>query len=87
MKNKTTLQLPPDEDSFYQHMLPANYQAKIWYEFISPSCPSSLLSHGYATDGQLLLPVQFTTNASPKFLNQLRIGDKSDVESNDSSNE
>ena len=25
MKNKTTLRLPPDEDSFVQHLLRANY--------------------------------------------------------------
>ena len=31
-----------------------------------------------------MLPVQYTTNACPEFLNQLRIKDKSDVESSDS---
>ena len=51
MKNKTTLRLPSDEDSFYQHMLRANYQAKIWYDFTSPACPSSPLNHGYTIDG------------------------------------
>ena len=66
-------------------MLRANYQAKIWYDFTSPACPSSPLSHGYAIDGQLLLPVQCTTDAYPELLNQLRIEDKSDVKSIDSS--
>ena len=69
MKNKTTLQLPPYEDSFFQHMLRANYQAKIWYDFASLACPSSPLNHGYATDGQPMLPVQYTTDACPEFLN------------------
>ena len=87
MKNKTTLLLCPDEDSFYQHMLHANYQAKIWHDFSSPACPPSPLNHGYAIYGQILLPVQYTTNASPEFSSQLRIEDKSHVESSDSSDE
>ena len=64
MKNKT---------SFYQHLLRANYQAKIWYGFTSPACPSSPLNHGYAIDRQLLLPVQYTTDVCPEFLNYRRI--------------
>ena len=43
------------------------------------------LHHGYAIDVQLLLPVQCTTSASPESLNQLRIEDKRDVESSNSS--
>ena len=46
MKNKTTLLLSPDEDSLYQLMLHANYQAKIWHGFSSPACPPSPLNHG-----------------------------------------
>ena len=69
---------------FFQHMLRANYQAKIWYDFAPLACPSSPLNHGYAIDGQPMLPVQYTTDACPEFLNQLRIEDKSDVESSDS---
>ena len=68
-------------------MLRTNYQAKIWYDFTSPACPWSLLNHGYTTDGQLLLPVQYTTDVCPEFLNQLLIEDKSVVESSDSSDE
>ena len=51
MKYKTTLRLSPDEDYFYQHILRANYQAKICYDFTSPACPPSPLNHGYANDG------------------------------------
>ena len=54
MKNITTLRLPPEGDSFYQHLLRTNYQA---YDFTSPACYSSSLNYGYATHGQLLLPV------------------------------
>ena len=79
--------LPPDEDFFYDHMLRANYQAKIWYDFSSSACSSSSLNHGYAIDGQLPLPVRYSTDACSKFLNQLHIEDKSDVKSSDSSNE
>ena len=57
MKNKTTLQLSPERDSFYQHLLRTNYQANIWYDFNSPACHSSSLNYGYGTVGQLLLPV------------------------------
>ena len=81
MKNKRTLRLLPDEDSFYQQMLRANYQAKIWYDFTYPACPSSPLNHGFAIDGRLLLPVKYTTDSCPEFLNQLLIEDKSDAES------
>ena len=63
-----------------------NYQAKIWYDFTSPACPSSPLNHGYVVEGQLLLPGQQTTDACSQFLNQLRIVDKSG-ESSDSSHE
>ena len=41
MKNKTTLRLPPDEDSFEQHLLRANYQAQIWYNFANSDAPSN----------------------------------------------
>ena len=81
MKNKRTSRLLPDEDSFYQQMLRANYQAKIWYDFTYAACPPSPLNHGFAIDGQLLLPVQYTTDSCPEFLNQLLIEDKSDAES------
>ena len=47
MKNKTTLGLPPDEDSFRQHLLRANYQAKVWYDFKSPSAPEDPQRHCY----------------------------------------
>ena len=68
-------------------MLRANYQAKIWYDFTSPACHLSPLNHGHAIDGQLLLPVQYTIDACPEFLNQLHIEDKSDFESSDSSDD
>ena len=75
-------------------MLRTNYQAKIWHDFTSPACPSSPLNHGYfdrkknhgyAIDEKLFLPVQYTTDACAKCLNQLPIEYKSDVESSDSS--
>lgn len=68
MKNKTTLGLPPDEDSFCQHLLRANYQAKVWYDFKSPSAPADPQQHGYTFDGQYLLPVCHTNIACPDIL-------------------
>ena len=59
MKNKTTLRLPPDEDSFEQHLLRANYQAQIWYNFAN-SDPSNPQDHGYKQEGLLVLPTPHT---------------------------
>ena len=67
---------------FYQQMLSANYQAKIWYDFTSPTCPSGPLNYCYAIDRKLLLPAQYPNDACPEVLNQLCIEDKYDVESN-----
>ena len=40
--------LPPDEDSFHQHLLRANYQAKIWYNSESASAPEDSQHYGYS---------------------------------------
>ena len=68
MKNKTTLRLPPDEDSFKQHLPRANYQAKIWYNLTNPDTSLNPLDHGY-TQGLLILAIPHTKQAC---LNSLR---------------
>ena len=64
MKNKTTLRLSPNEDSFKQHLLRANYQAEIWYNFANPDASSNPLDHGY-TQGLLVIPTPHTKEACP----------------------
>ena len=59
IKNKTTLHLPPGKDSFEQHLLRANYQAQIWYNFAN-SDPSNPQDHGYKQEGLLVLPTPHT---------------------------
>ena len=68
MKNKTTLRLPPDEDSFIQHLHRANYQAWIWYNYGNPDGPPNPLGHGYMQEGLLVLPKPHTKEAYPMSL-------------------
>lgn len=84
MKNKTTLGLPPDEDTFRQHLLRANYQAKIWYDFEKPSAPADPQQHGYSYNGQHLSPVCHTKIACPDVLPSPE-SEESDVEDSDES--
>lgn len=90
MKTKTTLELSLDEDSFRQHLLRANYQAKIWYDFESSSAPEDPQHYGYTFNGQYLLPLCHTKVACPNVLQNVNADESnSDSESNsdDSSNE
>ena len=86
MKNKTTLRLPTDEDSFEQHLLRANYQTQIWYNFTNPDTPSNPLDHGYTQEGLLVLPTPHTKEACPNSLRDLvhdETFESDDDESND----
>ena len=62
MKNITTFRLPPDGDSFLQHLLWANYQARTWYNFTTPDGPPNPLYHGYFQKGSMVLPTPHTNN-------------------------
>lgn len=46
MKNKITLRLPPDGNSFVQHLPWANYQARIWCNFTTPDGPANPFHYG-----------------------------------------
>lgn len=46
MKNKTTLRLPPDGDSFVQHLPWDNYQARIWSNFTTPDGTANPFHYG-----------------------------------------
>ena len=86
MKNKTTLCLPTDEDSFEQHLLRANYQTQLWYNFTNPDTPSNPLDHGYTQEGLLVLPTPHTKEACPNSLRDLvhdETFESDDDESND----
>ena len=86
-KNKTTLRLPPDEDSFIQHLLRANYQAKIWCEFGIPDGPQNPLDHGYKLDGLLVLPNPHTKEACPSSLRDFVLEATPETESDSSSDD
>ena len=86
MKNKTTLRLPPDEDSFKQHLLRANYQAQIWYIFANPDAPSMSLDHGYRQECLLVLPTPHTKEACPNSLRRL-VNDETFESDDDKSND
>ena len=86
MKNKTALRLPPDEYSFEQHLLRANYQAQIWYNFANPDAPSNPLDYGYTQEGLLVLQTLRTKEAWPISLRDLvhdETFESDDDESND----
>ena len=86
MKNKTTLLLPPDEDSFEQHLLRTNYQAQIWYIFANPDAPSISLDHGYRQECLLVLPTPHTKEACPNSLRRL-VNDETFESDDDKSND
>ena len=86
MKNKTTLRLPLDEDSFERHLIGANYQIQIWYNFANPDSPSNPLDHGYKQESLLVLPTPHTKEACPNLLRDLvhdETFESDDEESND----
>ena len=83
MRNKTTLRLPPDEDSFIQHLL----RAEIWYEFGIPDGPRNPLDHGYKLDGLLVLPTPHTKEACPSSLRDFVLEATSETESDSSSDD
>lgn len=65
MKNIAKFRLPPDGESFVQHLLWANYQAGIWYNFATPHYPPNPLDRGYFQEGSLVLPTPHTQHTTP----------------------
>lgn len=65
VKTNTILGLPPDEDSFCQYLLLANYQAKVWDHFEFASAPVDPQHNGYTFNGQYLPLVCYTKVACP----------------------
>ena len=65
MKNIAKFRLPPDGESFVQHLLWANYQAEIWYNFATPHYPPNPLDRGYFQEGSLVLPTPHTQHTTP----------------------
>ena len=86
MKTKTTLGFLPEEDSFRQHFLCANYQAKICSDFESTSSPEDPQRCGSTFQGQYLLPVCHVKVARPDLLQNLNT-DESNSDSERNSNE
>ena len=70
MKNKTTMRLPPDRDSYEQHVLRANHQAQIWFNFQRSDEPPNPLTNGYRIKDNYLLPIPFTKECFPKELRE-----------------
>ena len=70
MKNKTTMRLPPDRDSFEQHVLRANHQAQIWFNFNRCEEPPNPLNNGYRIQDNYLLPLPYTKECLPKELEE-----------------
>ena len=62
MKN-ITFQLSPDGDSFVQHLLWANYQARTWYNFTIPDGPLNPLHYGYFQEASQVIPTPNTKEA------------------------
>ena len=60
MKNKSTSRLPPDKDSYRQHVYRAHHQAKIWYNFRDSGDQPNPVGCGYILSGQNLLPSPHT---------------------------
>ena len=65
MKKKGILTLPPDYDSFEQHLKRANYVAYTWLNFHYPDPPNSPLTHGFDLKNKDVVPVMHTLPALP----------------------
>ena len=65
LKKKNTLILPPDIDSFEQHLKRANYVAYTWLNYNNPDPPNSPLNHGYMLLNNEIAPVSHTLPVLP----------------------
>ena len=71
MKKKGILTLPPDYDSFEQHLKRANYVGYTWLNFHYPDPPNSPLTHGFVLKNKDVVPVMHTLPALPLNLEEL----------------
>ena len=71
MKNKSTARLPPDKDSYRQHVYRAHHQAKVWYSFRDSGDPPNPVGHGYRLSGHNLVPSPHTREAIPIELREM----------------
>ena len=63
MKNKTTIRLPPDQDSLTLHVRRANYQAYVWNSYAAPHGPQTPFGHGWNLENDTALPILAKTPA------------------------
>ena len=70
MKNNISaiLRLQSDEDSFEQHLLRANYQARIWYNFANPDGPPKSTGSWIHTRRSLCITNTTHKRSMPEFV-------------------
>ena len=72
MKKKGTIRLPPDYDSFEQHLKRSNYVTYLWFSYDNPDAPISPLNHGFMLgDNENVFPLMYTAPALPSDLGGL----------------
>lgn len=74
MKKKSTLRIPPDQDSHLLKVKRVNYQVFLFYNYHSATVPPSPLGHGWTLEGGRCVPIRYTKPALPKELSDLIIG-------------
>ena len=65
MKQKSTLRLPPDEESHHLRALRVAYQSYIWLNFDIPDAPPSPLQYGWQMVDGKCVPIRYITAALP----------------------
>ena len=71
MKRKSTLRIPPDEDSHMMKVKRANYQVYVLKNFAEPDAPPSPLDHGWCIQDGKCVPLRYSKPARPTHLRQL----------------
>lgn len=71
MKNKGTLRIPPDSDSFEQRLKRANYLSYIWFNYYRPDAPNSPLTHGFILKTGDIVLLLHTLSAMPENIKEL----------------
>ena len=79
MKRKSTLRIPPDQDSLQLKITRANYQVFVLKNFHQPLLDCSPLEHGWILNAGKCLPLRNTKSALPERLHLLRDSHAMDI--------
>ena len=65
MKNRITIRLPPNNDSFSLHVRSENYQARAWNSYAIPEDPQAPSAHGWKLENAIVVSILPTAAVIP----------------------